>query len=145
MGRKILAMAIGLITGLFTFAVIAIVSTRYGLAPSNVEYMSRGEMAQYWSSRPATVYVVMLLGWMLSSLAAGWITTKTSRELNNTVLALLVSGIMLGVGAVFFFVVTPGLPLWMIAISLLSTIPIAMLGHKIAGTRAAHRTPANSF
>ena len=133
MGRKILAMAVGLITGLCIFAVIAIVSTRYGLAPRYIEYWSSAEMVQYWSSRPTAVYVSMLLGWMLSSLAAGWITTKTSREQDNLILPLIVSGIMLGAGAVFFFAVTPGQPYWMILLSLLSTIPVAILGHRFAG------------
>jgi hypothetical protein len=135
MGRKILAMAVGLITGLATFAVIAIISTRFGLPPRQMEYMGRDEMAQYWSSRPEIVYLAMLFGWMLSSLAAGWITTKMSREQSNSMLALLVSAVMLAAGAVFFFALTPGQPYWTILLSLLSTIPIGLLGHRIARSR----------
>ncbi len=136
MGRKILAMAIGLITGISIFAVIAIISTRFGLAPRYVEFWSRAEMYQYWSSRPETVYILMLLGWMLASLTAGWITTKTAPE-QDMILPLLVSAIMLGVGAVFFFAVTPGQPYWMVLLSLLSTVPVALLGHRFAGQHQA--------
>ncbi len=62
MRSKILAAIVGLITGIAVFFLTEITSTRYGSAPNNMEYMSRGELFSYWGSRPTTVYAIELRG-----------------------------------------------------------------------------------
>ncbi|MEP6946405.1 MAG: hypothetical protein ABJA02_10840 [Acidobacteriota bacterium] len=133
MGRKILAAVVALITGIATFLLVEMISTRYGAAPTNMEYMSRSELASYWSSRPTTVYLIELFGWLLATVTAGWIANKlTHREMRTSSVPLFVGAVMLIVGVVNMFGIAPGQPIWLVAITIIATIPMVMFGARLA-------------
>jgi hypothetical protein len=133
MGRKILAVVVALITAT---AVIMIVQMGNAVvvAPPSAEAMKDPQLLhQYLTKMPVTAYVIMILSYVLGAFAGGFIVTKMSRrESPGTSLPILIGVILTIIGLLVFFVVLPGQPVWFIALSLLSYIPMALLGHRFA-------------
>lgn len=135
MGRKILAVIVGFILAFAIFMVFQMISTTtlfMHMSPKNLEYMSAADRAAYFGSMPVGAYVMMLVGYVLGSVAAGWIATKISKERNSMTLPIIVGFLLVLAGLVNFFVVLPGQPVWFIALSLICCIPSAILGHRFA-------------
>ncbi len=132
MGRKILAVVVGLITAWGFILIVGMIATRMWSTPNNLEYMSRDEMIAYFSSRPLETFIVILIGYIIGAYFGGFIVTKMSRrESPGISLPILIGGI-LTVGAMINFAFFPGQPLWFMALSLLTFIPLSLLGHRFA-------------
>ncbi|MEO7660565.1 MAG: hypothetical protein ABIV48_13200, partial [Pyrinomonadaceae bacterium] len=88
---------------------------------------------EFMSSLPLTAYVVVLVGYFLGSFAGGYIVTKmTMREGPGVALPIFIGVILTLIGIVNFFVMLPGQPVWFTTVALLTFIPVALLGHKMA-------------
>jgi hypothetical protein len=84
---------------------------------------------------PLGSYLSMIFGYLLGSIAAGWIVAKVSQDRHTLTLPLIV-GIILTVGGLLnFFVVSPGQPIWMVVISMVIFIPFTLLGQKFSRRR----------
>ena len=99
--------------------------------PQNLEYLSRDEIAAFFPTMPLGGYLTALSGMILGTFAAGWITAKVSKEMRNIVLPLIVA-VMLILGGAVYFLALPGQPAWFIWVSLISFIPVSLLGHRTA-------------
>lgn len=133
MGRKILAVVVGLIAA---FAVIMIVQMLNSLVvpPPGSDVMNDpARLREFLSTLPMTAYVVVLVGYFLGSFTGGYMVTNMSRRESPGVSLPLLIGLILMIGGILnFFVLLPGQPLWFVALSLLIFVPITLLGHKLA-------------
>jgi hypothetical protein len=132
MGRKILGIVVGWITGSAIFLIFQMVASRYGIEPRNMWHMSQGEITSYMNSRPMTVYVIVLIGYYIGSLVGGWMTTKISQHRESFVLPLIVGVLFTLYGLLNCFVMFPGQPVWFEAASLIGYIPFVLVGHKLS-------------
>jgi len=132
MGRNILGVIVALITaGAIFFIVIMIASAFAPQPPKNFEYRSTAEIADFMRSLPLSGYITASIGGVLASIAAGWMVTKISKQWRSIALPLTV-GILLTVGGVVNFLVFPGQPAWFLVACVIVTIPLALLGHRVA-------------
>lgn len=136
MGRRTLAVIAALIVAVAIFLVAQMVGTLFPAAsPKNYDYMSMQEKSAYFGSMPLGSYLSMIFGYLLGSIAAGWIVAKVSQDRHTLTLPLIV-GIILTVGGLLnFFVVSPGQPIWMVVISMVIFIPFTLLGQKFSRRR----------
>ncbi|MEJ7624903.1 MAG: hypothetical protein WKF34_12995 [Pyrinomonadaceae bacterium] len=133
MGRKILAVIVGIIAAL---AVIMIVQMMNALIvpPPPAEVMNdAGRLAAYMVAMPTAAYIVVLIGYVLGSFAGGFIVTKMSRKVGGSqTLAVVIGVVLMIAGILNFFILVPGQPIWFVAASLLSYVPLAWLGYRVA-------------
>lgn len=133
MGRRILGMIAGAITAFAVIGIVQMIGTMFASQPpKNIEYMTAEEIAAFVASLPLGTLLTFIFGYMLGSLAGGWMATKVTKERHNSVPSLIVGIILTIVGLVNFFVVFPGQPAWFVAVSLLIYIPVSLLGHRLA-------------
>ena len=132
MGRKILAVIVGLLTAWGFILIVGIISTRMWSTPNNLEYMSRSEVVAYVASRPIESFIVVLIGYVIGAYFGGFIVTKMSRRESPGISLPILIGGLLTVGAIINFAFFPGQPLWFMALSLLTFIPLSLLGHRFA-------------
>jgi hypothetical protein len=133
MGRKILGVIVALILAGAIFLIFQMIATMIPpFAPKNLGYMSAEERASYFGSMPAGAYVTTLIGYFIGSIGGGWIVTKISKQRASFTLPLIV-GVILTIGGIInFFIILPGQPLWFVAISMISYIPLSLFGHRLA-------------
>jgi len=132
MHRRFLAVvaAVTLATCIISLAII--IGTDWAPhPPKNLEYLSRDEIRAFFPTMPLGGYLTSLSGIILGAFAAGWITAKISKEMRSFLLPILV-GVLLIIGGVGYFLALPGQPVWFIWVTLVSFIPISLLGHRTA-------------
>jgi hypothetical protein len=133
MGRKVLAVIVALILANAIFFIAEMVGTIFApFSPKNLEYMTMQERSAYFGSMPLGAYLTMIIGYLLGSIAAGWIAAGVSKDRHSPTLPLIV-GVLLTIGGLLnFFVILPGQPVWMIVISLLIFIPMTLVGQHLS-------------
>ena len=133
MGRKILAVVVGLVAAFAVIGIVAMIGTLV-IAPPGPEIRNDpAKLREFISNPPVAAYVATLVGYFLGSFAGGYIVTKMSvRESPGIQLPLLIGVILTIGGILIFFVLLPGQPVWLAAASLVMYIPITLLGHKLA-------------
>jgi hypothetical protein len=136
MGRRTLAVIVALIVAVAIFLTAQMVGTLFPPAsPKNYDYMSMQERSTYFGSMPIGAYLSVIFGYLLGSIAAGWIVAKVSQDRHTLTLPLIV-GIILTVGGLLnFFVLAPGQPIWMVVVSMLIFLPFTLLGQKFSRRR----------
>ena len=133
MGRKILAVVVGLIVA---WAIIMIfqMANSVVVRPPTMDVMNDpAGMREFWNTVPTTGYIVVLLGYILGAFGGGFIVTKMSRrESPGNTLPILIGVLLVIAGILNFFVLLPGQPMWFAALSLILFIPMSLLGHRFA-------------
>jgi hypothetical protein len=130
MGRKILAMASALITAWGFLLIGKMIATDVGWTPNSLEFMSRSEVSAYFSTQPLGTYITLLIGSMIAAYFGGYIVTEMSRrESPGILLSMLTGAILIFTGCLNFFVFLPGQPAWLVVATLLSYIPMTLVGH----------------
>lgn len=134
MGRKILAVVVALIAAMAVIMIVQMMNS-FMVAPPTEEVMNDPvRLRVFMNSLPTTAYVVVLIGYVLGSLAGGFIVKNMSRRESPSLTLPLLIGVLLTIGGLLnFFVMLPGQPLWFIGLSLLTFIPVTLLGAKLAG------------
>lgn len=133
MGRRTLGVVAGAIMAFAVIGIIWMVGSMFApQPPKNFEYMTKAEVAAYISSLPIRTLLTVIFGYLLGSLAGGWMATSITKERQNLVPSLIV-GIVLTLAGLFnFFVLWPGQPAWFVAVCLFIYIPFALLGNRLA-------------
>jgi MFS family permease len=136
MGRRTLAVIVALIVAVAIFLVAQMVGTLFPAAsPKNYDYMSMQERSTYFGSMPIGAYLTNIFGYLLGSIAAGWIVAKVSQDRHTLTLPLIV-GVILTIGGILnFFVAAPGQPVWVVVVSLVIFIPFTLIGQKFSRRR----------
>ena len=133
MSRKILGVIVGFILAVGIILIVEMIGTNLApQTPKNLEYMTLNEREAYFSSMPLRAYLTTLVGYIIASFAGGWITTKISKD-RHSIAPPLILGILLTIGGLWnFFMMLPGQPTWFVALSLITYIPLALIGHRFA-------------
>src|SRR6476619_157194 len=106
MGRKILAVIVGIILASAIFLIFQMIATTTLFlheTPKNLEYMSQADRAAYFGSMPIGAYVTVLAGYSIGAFAAGWVSTKIARDRHNMTLPLIIGGFLVLGGILNFF------------------------------------------
>lgn len=127
--RKILATIAGIITAML---VILLVETAgHYLYPLPVDFMNLPHAAQeqIFKSQPDAAFAVILSGWIMASLACGFVNGAISRkrQMSGSFLAGL---LLTTAGIVNVFTIWH--PMWMIVSAFVVFIPMTIAGHQLA-------------
>lgn len=132
MGRKILAVVVALIVATAIMIIVEMLNSLQLKPPGNDVLNDPAKLREYMANGPAMAYVVVLIGYVLASFAGGFIVTKMSRQVSSgTTLPLVVGGI-LTVAGILNYVMLPGQPVWFLVLSLLTFVPVTLIGHRFA-------------
>ncbi len=133
MGRKVLGVITGWIIGVAIILIFEMIASAFNpQPPRNLMRLTPEETAAYVRTIPIGYYLTVLFGYMLGSLAGGWMATKVSKQRNNPVLPLIVGVLIMAGGLMYLFNILPGQPIWFSVLSLLTFVPLALVGHRIA-------------
>lgn len=133
MGRKLLAVIVAIIVSNAIFLIAIMIATIFAaFAPKNLEYMTAAERAAYFGSMPIGAYLTELAGYVLGSVAAGWIVVRISKDRHGFTLPIIVGAILTLGGLVTLFSTMPGQPAWVVALSLLIFLPFTLIGKRVA-------------
>lgn len=132
MGRKILAVIVAMITATAIVMIVEMINSTVIMPPSDAVMKDPALLRDFMANGPVKAYVIVLIGYILAGFAAGFIVTKmTRRESPGLTLPIFV-GILLTLLEVINLIILPGQPVWFAALSLVSFIPLALLGHRLA-------------
>ena len=137
MGRKIAGTILGLIAAFITISLSQLAMSLV-MAPPTMEMMQSPEaMRAFVASMPPTAYLILAAGYAFGSLVGGFVAAKIAGGSSAGFIPALVIGVLLTLmGVVNFFVAMPGSPAWAIALCLVTYIPFALIGNKLAGRGA---------
>ena len=132
--RRILGAVLGLVAAFITIS-LSQLAMALVIKPPTFEMMSDpAAMRAFVESMPASAYVILALGYALGSLVGGFVVGKVSRGSGPGFLPAMAVGVFLTLmGVINFFVSMPGSPLWAIVLCLVTYLPFAALGNKLAG------------
>jgi len=132
--RRILGGVLGLVAAFITIS-LSQLAMAIVIKPPTFEMMSDpAAMRAFVESMPASAYVILALGYALGSLVGGFVAGKVSRGSGPGFLPAMAVGVFLTLmGVINFFVSMPGSPLWAIVLCLVTYLPFAALGNKLAG------------
>ena len=137
MGRKILGIVAALITASAIFALCLMISTVFPFTPpTNIEYWTAGERNHYFATMPFASYVTILIGFLIGSTAAGWMSTKVSQVRGNPSMSIIAAVLLVIGGIGYFFVALPGQPFWFVGLSLVFYVVFSLFGYSIARYRS---------
>jgi len=133
--RKIAGAVLGLIAA---FVAITLAQSAMVLVvkPPTMEMMLHDPeaMRAYIASMPASAYLILALGYAIGAFVGGFVAGKLSGGSAAGFLPAMFVGVILTcAGVINFFVTMPGSPLWAIVLCLVTYLPFAALGNKVAG------------
>lgn len=133
MSRKLLAVIVAIIVAGAIFLLVQMIATMIpAFSPKNLEYMSASEREAYFSTMPLSAYIVIALGVVLASVAAGWIATNVGKASDSNALPMIVAVLLALSGLVWFFAVAPGQPWWLVIGAVILCFPFSLIGHRMA-------------
>ena len=132
MGRKILAVVVALIVATAVMIIVEMLNSLQLKPPGNDVLNDPAKLREYMANGPAMAYVVVLIGYVLASFAGGFIVTKMSRQVSSGTTLPLIVGAILTAAGIMNFVMLPGQPVWFLVLSLLTFIPVTLIGHRFA-------------
>jgi CHASE2 domain-containing sensor protein len=134
MGRKVLAVVVSMIAAMGVILISQMLNSFLVMPPSAEVMNDPVKMRAFLDGLPTMAYVIVLVGYFLGSFAGGFLVRNMSRrESPGTGLAILIGVLLTVAGLLNFFVFLPGQPIWFIAFSLLTFVPVSLLGYKFAG------------
>ncbi len=129
MKRKIIAVVAGIVSAFVVMIAVEMIGSLIFPMPSNIDITNREAMTEYMSNMSIGAYLMVALGWVLSSFAGGFVVTKISKE--QSVRFPLFIGMLLTIGGVINFILLPH-PVWFMILGFLIFIPISLIGHQVA-------------
>ncbi len=132
MGRKILAVVVALIVATAIFMIFQMGNSMVMAPPSPEVMADRAKLAEYMANGPAKAYIVVLIGYIIGSFAGGFVVTKMGRRWSPGATLTIILGSLLTLAMVTNMMMLPGQPLWFVVASLVSFIPMTLIGHRFA-------------
>ena len=132
--RKILAVIAGFIAAGITISISQLAMSAV-MKPPTWEMMQNPEaMRAFVATMPASAYLILAIGYAVGSLVGGFVAGKIAGGSAAGFLpAMIVGALLTLMGVINFFVTMPGSPLWAIVLCLVTYLPFAALGNKLAG------------
>lgn len=134
MGRKVLAVVVASIGAFAVILIVEMLKSFLTMPPSSEVMSDPAKLRAYLEGLPTMAYIVVFIGYFLGSLTGGFLVRNMSRRESPGISLAIVVGTILTLAAFAnFFFLFPGQPIWFVALSLISFIPLSLLGFKLAG------------
>jgi ABC-type Na+ efflux pump permease subunit len=128
MFRNLLSVIVGLIASFIVIEVIEIIGYKMYPPTTNLNFNNPDSFREYISSAPNSVFLLVILGYALGSLAGGFVASVIAKQ-NKYTKAITVGGILMGLGVFNLFNIPH--PLWVIIFALIVFLPFAYFGGKL--------------
>jgi hypothetical protein len=134
MVRRIAGAFVGLVAAFITIS-LSQLAMALVIKPPTLEMMQDpAAMRVFVQGMPASAYIILAVGYALGSFVGGFVAGKISGGSVPGFLPAMAVGVLLTVmGVINFFGTMPGSPLWAIILCLVTFLPFAALGNKVAG------------
>lgn len=129
MWKTILAVLAAVVTAMVTFLVVEQIGTLLYPLPSGLNFEDKAAVKQFMESRPWGAHAIVLLGWLLGSIEAGFIAQRISRQENAT-LPTIIGGILIASAALNFYLLPH--PTWFIIEGILIFISGVSVGWNVS-------------
>ncbi len=127
--RIVLGIIVGIIVGSLVFMGFQMLNGMYFPLPDGTGYSDAEAMKKFISELPPLGFALVLIGYALGSLAAGFAARKISRHASKT--TPIVIGLFFTFGWLMNISMLPH-PVWVIVLGFLIYLPFTYLGHKLA-------------
>lgn len=128
--RNILGTIAGLAVAILVITLVQMVSSSMYPMPEGLEMSDQEGFAAYIKTLPTSAFLIVLLGYVLGSIAGGFVSTFVAKT--KYVPALIV-GLLLTIASILNSMSIPQ-PMWVSALSIIVMIPGAYLGAKLVKT-----------
>lgn len=136
--RRIGGAVIGFIAAFVTISLSQLAMALVMTPPTFEMMQNPAAMRAFVESMPASAYIILAVGYALGAFVGGFVAGKISGGSGPGFLPAMAVGVFLTtMGAVNFFATMPGSPLWAIVLCLVTYLPFAALGNKMAGGTSA--------
>ena len=125
MMRNILSVIVGLIASFFVIEVIEIIGYKIYPPTTNLNFNNPDSFREYVSNAPNIIFILVILGYALGSLAGGFVASVIA-SVNKMTKAIAVGGVLMGLGLFNLFNIPH--PTWVIISALIVFIPFAYFG-----------------
>ncbi|MEZ5345562.1 MAG: hypothetical protein R2681_08415 [Pyrinomonadaceae bacterium] len=129
MFRIALGIIVGLISATLVFLAFQMLNTSFFPPPEGVDFSDQEGMKKFIEGLPATGFLLVLAGYAVGVLAAGFIARKISRH--ASVGAPIVIGGLFSVGWIMNVLSVPH-PTWVVVAGIFIFLPFTYLGHRLA-------------
>lgn len=146
--RRISGAVVGLVAAFVTISVSQLAMALVMKPPTLEMMQDPAAMRAFVESMPASAYIILALGYALGSLVGGFVAGKIAGGSTAGFVPAIAIGVLLTLlGVINFFVTMPGSPAWAIVLCLVTYLPFAALGNRLAGDgqRAATARPSQSL
>ncbi|MEM6879388.1 MAG: hypothetical protein AAF544_12555 [Bacteroidota bacterium] len=128
MKRNILSVIIGLVAAVAIFTLAETINSSLHPAPADLNIEDPAAVKAFYQSQPLSLWLLVLSGWVLGSLACGFLIKLVSKS-DRKQLPIIAGG-LLTLSAVANFFLIPH-PTWFVVTGLLVFIPSTLLGHTL--------------
>ncbi len=125
MARRILAVFAGLITAMATFLIIEQIGSVVYPPPTGLNFEDKAAMKLFMESRPLGAYIIVIAGWLLGSLEAGFICHRISKH-EGTLLPAILGGLLTASAVVNFYLLPH--PAWFVVVGIVMFVPAVFMG-----------------
>jgi len=129
MGRFILAILAGFLAYVVVATGIETLGHQIYPAAQSVDFGNPEVAKSYMEKLPFAAKLFVLVAWCLGSMAAGF-TSGSITKIRHALAAIILGGLVV-CGVILITMMIPH-PVWMIIVGLLTPIPFALLGNKLA-------------
>ncbi len=127
--RIVLGIIAGTIVGSIIFLVFQMFNGLIFPLPEGADYRNQEAMKDFVSGLPAVGFVLILIGYAVGSVGAGYIARKISRH--ASIVAPMILGLLFSIGWAMNISAIPH-PLWVIVAGFAIYLPFTFFGHKLA-------------
>ena len=132
--RTLLAIVAGVIAALLLMLALETLGLVLFPPPPGLQLQHEADLALLVAKSSTGMKLWVVLGWLLASLAGGWVAARISRRYPRG--AAVAVGTLIVIGAAMNAMTIPH-PLWMNALGVLLPVPMALLGARLARPRPA--------
>ncbi len=125
--RNIISVVVGLIASFLVIEAIEIIGYKLYPPTTSLNFNNPEAFKEYISSAPNSIFLLVILGYALGSLAGGFVASVIASTKKSSK-AIAVGGILMGLGLFNLFNIPH--PVWVIISALVVFLPFAFIGGK---------------
>lgn len=130
--RKILAVLGGLFSGGLMISLVEMVAHQLHPVPAGMKMDDLAAMAEHAGKAPLSAQIVVLIGYALGAITAGYISTIIAKDAKK--IYALICAALFFVSTIINLSMIPT-PVWFWIIALLLWTPLALFGYKLASRK----------